>query len=365
MGPVRVLHVVSTMNFAGIETLLINLYRNIDRNKLQFDFLIHSSEKNDYEDEILSLGGKIFRVKKLNVFNKKGYENCLYEFFINHPEYQIIHSHLNTFSKHVLKAASRAGVKHKIAHSHISFPGMSFKTIIKSISKFNINKYTDYRFACSKDAAKWVFGKTNNVHLFNNAIDSKNFVYNSGDRSKVREKLNVSSDTLLIGNVGRFNPQKNHSLIIDVFAELNKKDENSKLLLIGEGELKNKIKLKVEKLGLSKKVIFLGVTKDVNKYLQAMDIFLFPSLYEGLGIVSIEAQASGLRTIVSDTVPIETKVTDLIEYYSLRDSIDSWVNAILDFNNTYERKNMYSIIKEAGYDLPENTKWIERFYLEL
>ena len=365
LEPVRVLHVVSSMNFAGIETLLINLYRNIDRRKIQFDFLLHSIEKNDYEDEILSLGGKVYRVRKMNILDKRGYENNLYDFFINHPEYQIVHSHLNTFSKHVLKAASRAGVRHKIAHSHISFPGMSLKTLIKAISKININKYADYKFACSNDAAKWVFGTTEDIYFFNNAIDSRKFIFNLETRNIIREKLNISANTILIGNVGRFNPQKNHSFIIDIFAALNKKNEDTKLLLIGDGESKDKIKLRVEKLGLTDKVIFFGVTKDINKYLQAMDVFLFPSLYEGLGIVAIEAQASGLRTIVSDSVPIETKVTELIEYHSLKDSIDVWVNAIVNSNNGFKRENMHTSIKNAGYDLEENTKWLQDFYLEL
>lgn len=363
MNPIRVLHVVTKMDRAGIETLLMNIYRKIDRNKIQFDFLVHTVDKGHYDDEIINLGGKIFYISKLEPFKINKYQKEIKRFFSAHKEYQIIHSHLNTFSKHVMKAAKDVNVPVKIAHSHISFPGYSLKSLYKLTARININRYTDYKFACSEDAARWVFGSSDNVKIFPNAIDSNQFKFDLDVRRRVREELGADLDTLIIGNVGRLTEQKNHSFLIDIFAYINKKNPNSMLVLLGEGELESFIKNKSKELNISNDIKFLGVRDNVNDYLHAMDVFLFPSKFEGLGIVAIEAQASGLKTIASTKVPKETNVTPLIEYLSLDDPINIWGDKVLDTRDGYERKDTSQEIVAAGYDIQQSTKWLESFYL--
>jgi glycosyltransferase involved in cell wall biosynthesis len=365
MKPVRVLHVVTVMNFAGIETLLMNFYRKIDREKVQFDFLVHTPKKGDYDDEIYSLGGRIYSINKLNVFNTTKYEKEVYDFLVNHKEYNIVHSHLNTFSKHVLKAAKKANIKHKIAHSHISFPGISLKTGMKAISKININKYADFKFACSKDASNWVFGYAKDIQILKNAIDSEKFIFNEKVRQRVRTKLNIPQGFLVIGNIGRFNHQKNHSFILDVFNQLHKKNSKAILLLAGEGELKKDIEEKIQTKGLADSVRILSAQSNVSELLQAMDIFLFPSRFEGLGIVAIEAQAAGLKTIASSAVPMETNITNLIEYISLKESTSFWAERINTQNNNYVRTNEVEQLRKSGYDISESSQWLEDFYLDL
>lgn len=362
MNPIRVLHVVTIMNRAGIETLLMNLYRRIDKNKIQFDFLVHTEDKGHYDDEIIDLGGKIFHINKLVPFKTNKYQKELRSFFSAHKEYQIVHSHLNTFSKHVMKAAKDVNIPVKIAHSHISFPGYSLKSLYKAISRLNINRYVDYKFACSEDAARWVFGSKDNVKIFPNAIDSNQFKFDLNVRQRVREELGADLDTLIIGNVGRLAEQKNHKFLLDVFSYINKKNPNSILTLLGEGELEDFIKNKSKELNVSENVKLLGVRDNVNDYLQAMDVFLFPSKFEGLGIVAIEAQASGLRTIASTKVPKETNVTSLIEYLSLNDPINVWGDKVLNTTVINDRRDMINDIIKAGYDIQENVNWLQYFY---
>lgn len=365
MNGYRILHVVTSMDYAGIETLLMSIYRNIDRTKIQFDFLVHSQEIGDYEEEILNLGGRIYRVNKINVIRIRDYENQLFEFFIKHPEYNIVHSHLNTFSKHVLKAAEKANVKFKIAHSHASMPPISIKTIIKWISKQNLNKYADYKFSCSKKASQWLYGTTDNVTYFRNSINTKEFVFNPKLRNQVREDLELEGNTLLVGHVGNFFKIKNHDFIIKVFEKLKEKEKNSKLLLIGSGEYKKTIIHLAKRIGIEEDIIFLGSTDKVNEYMQAMDVFIFPSHREGLGMVTIEAQAAGLRIVASENIPRETQVTPLITYISLKEDIEVWVDTLLDANTKETRQDTSEMIISEGYDIEKNVQFLERFYIDL
>lgn len=365
MCPIRVLHIVTKMDRAGIETLLMNIFRKIDRNKIQFDFLVHSESKGHYDDEIIDLGGKIFCVDKIIPFKTYKYKKDLKNFFSVHREYRIVHSHLNTFSKYVMKAARDVNIPVKIAHSHISFPGYSLKSLYKIIARMNINRFTDYKFACSEDAARWVFGSDDNVKIFPNAIDSDQFKFDFDVRQKVREELGADLDTLVIGNVGRLTEQKNHSFLIDVFSYVQKKNPNSILVLLGEGELESFIKNKSKKLNIFDNIKFLGVRDNVNDYLQAMDVFLFPSKFEGLGIVAIEAQASGLRTIASTKVPKETNVTPLIEYLSLDEPFNIWGDKVLESSLINNRRDMVNNVIKEGYDIKENVNWLQNFYINV
>lgn len=358
--PIRILQIVTTMNRAGLETMLMNYYRNIDRNMVQFDFLVHRQEKSNYEDEILKLGGKIYRLPYLNPFSFH-YRKELKNFFIQHPEYQIVHCHLDCMSSIPLYYAKKAGVKVLIAHSHNSNQDKNLKYPLKLYYKRKISKVATHLFACGDKAGQWMF---NNSHflILNNAIDTKKYLFNEEVAKELRVQLNLQ-DKFVIGHVGRFNEQKNHEFIIDIFNELLKINQNAHLLLVGEGILKEKMIAKVDELNISDNVTFYGLCDHVERILQVFDIFLFPSLYEGLPVTMVEAQASGLKCFISDKVPNECIITENVDVLKLSDPLELWVNEINKYSNGYVRKNMLSEIKNKGFDITENAKELEEFYI--
>lgn len=358
--PIRVLQIVTTMNRGGLETMLMNYYRNIDRSKIQFDFLEHRSEESDYDQEIMSLGGKIYRISTLNPFSST-YRKELKQFFKNHPEYKIVHCHLDCMSSIPLSYAKKAGIEVRIAHSHSSSQDKNIKFLLKTFYKRRISNVATHLFACGDKAGKWMFGNSN-FSVINNAINTKDFVFNQDMSKKVREKLGLQNK-FVIGHVGRFNEPKNHTFIIDIFKELVSINDNARLLLVGEGNLKNEIEKKVNELGLSKYVIFYGKCDCVNEIMQAFDIFLFPSLYEGLPVTMVEAQASGLKCFISNKVPKECIMSNNVEVLSLDDSSKKWANNINKYSNGYIRKNMLKSISDNGFDIEKNVKGLEVFYL--
>lgn len=358
--PIRVLQVVTYMGRGGLETMLMNYYRNIDRDKVQFDFLTHRDERWDYDDEIESLGGKIYHLPKLNPFSKS-YLNDLDKFFKEHKEYQIVHCHQDCLSGVVLKVAKKNGVKFTIAHSHNANQDKNLKYLIKVFEKSKIPKYADKLFACGDEAGRWMFN-TDNFEVLNNAIDTDLYTYNKEKADKVKKEFSIENK-FVVGHVGRFNPQKNHEFLIDVFNEIQKVKEDSVLMLVGDGDLRPEIEQKVQDLGLSDKVIFTGVRSDVNDLMQGMDVFLFPSLYEGLGIVLIEAQAAGLKCVISDTIPKDGVLTDDVTSISLNETSVVWANEILKYQE-FKRSNNKEIIKKANYDIKNNAKTLEHFYIE-
>lgn len=357
--PIRILHIVTYMGRGGLETMIMNYYRNIDRSKVQFDFLTHRQERWDYDDEIEKLGGKIYRLPRLNPFSPS-YLKALDGFFKEHKEYKIVHCHQDCLSGIPLKYAKKNGVPFTIAHSHNANQDKNLKYLVKLIAKKNICKYSDHLFACGKEAGEWMF-KTSDFEILNNAIDTKRYIYNEEKSLEMKEKLGVT-DKFVIGHVGRFRFQKNHSFIIDIFKEVCKKEPNSTLLLVGDGPLEEEIKKKVDDLGLLDKVKFLGARDDVNDLMQAMDIFILPSLYEGFGIVLIEAQASGLKCVISDSIPTDAIITKKVKRLSLDDDISIWVEEIL--SNKSERKEGIKDIEKSKYDITSNAKWLENFYVE-
>ncbi|WP_307993509.1 glycosyltransferase family 1 protein [uncultured Intestinibacter sp.] len=357
---IRVLQVVTYMGRGGLETMLMNYYRNIDRDKVQFDFLTHRDERWDYDDEIESLGGKIYHLPKLNPFSKN-YLNALDKFFNEHKEYQIVHCHQDCLSGVVLKVAKKNGVKFTIAHSHNANQDKNLKYLIKLFEKRKIPKYADKLFACGNEAGRWMFN-TDNFEVLNNAIDTDLYTYNAEKASKVKKEFGIENK-FVVGHVGRFNPQKNHEFLIDVFNEIQKIKEDSVLMLVGDGDLRQEIEKKVQDLGLSEKVIFTGIRSDVNDLMQGMDVFLFPSLYEGLGIVLIEAQAAGLKCIISDTIPKDGIITDDVLSLSLNQSPVIWANEVLKYKG-YKRSNNKELIEKADYDIKNNAKKLEQFYIQ-
>lgn len=357
---IRILHVVTDMRRGGIETMLMNYYRHIDRDVIQFDFLTHRDYRSDYDDEIESLGGVIYHLPKLNPFSKF-YKNALRRFLTEHSEYRIVHVHQDCLSSVVLKVAKQCNIPVRIAHSHNSNQTKDVKYPIKLYYKRFISKYATHLMACSEEAGRWMFGKNDEFTVLNNAIDAAAYSFNMEKREAVRKSFGISQDALVLGHVGRFSYPKNHTFLIDVFNQVSK-IKNAKLLLVGDGKLRKEIEEKVESYALQKHVIFTGVREDVSDLLQAMDVFVFPSNYEGLGIVAIEAQAAGLPCFISDKVPIECKKTDLVQQIPLSAGAEKWANAITSCNK--ERKNRYEEIKESGFDIVENAKRLEDYYLE-
>jgi len=358
----RILHVVTTMNRGGIESMLMNLYRKIDRENFQFDFLVHRKEKGAFDDEIRELGGNIYYVPAINPFHHRKYLKALDDFFREH-KYNIVHSHINTFSMYVLRAAKKANVNCRIAHAHTDKIEFDKKFFFKLYCKKKLEKHLTHRFACGEKAGKWLFNK-NDFTILNNAIDLHKFQFNEEDKFLYRNQLGLNN-SFVLGHIGHFSKVKNHSFIIDLFAEIVKESENSKLILIGDGKGKKSIEEKVNGLGLSPKVLFLGVRKDIPELLSCMDVFVFPSIFEGLPVTLIEAQANGIHIIASDSITEKAQLTDLIHFFSLKENAACWANEILKYKDGYERKSYWSELQNAGYDVRTTAKWMENFYLNI
>lgn len=358
--PVRILHIVSYMQRGGLETLIMNCYRHIDREKLQFDFIVHRDFRSDYDDEIEAMGGKIYRLPRLNPFSIN-YKKALLDFFRNHPEYRIVHCHLDCMSALPLGAAKRCGVPVRIAHAHNSNQDKDWKYPLKRIYMRKIPETATHFFACSEVAGQWMF-PNQDVTVINNGIETDKFNFDPVLRAVVREELGLKQE-LVLGHVGRFMPQKNHMFLLDVFAEVHKRVPDAKLLLMGTGPLEEQVREKVEKLNLEKNVCFLGVRSDVNRVLQAVDVFLLPSLYEGLGISAVEAQTAGARCVLSDAVPEVCCMTNLVDFVSLEEPPSHWADIILE-ENTSSRMDHSSEIISAGYDIQKTADWLQVFYIK-
>lgn len=359
MIQIKILQVVTYMGCGGLETMLMNYYRHIDRTQVQFDFLTHREYDGEYGNEIKQLGGTIYHLPSLNPFSKK-YKDALEIFFDEHPEYKIIHVHQDCLSSVILKIAKQHGVKVRIAHSHCASQDKNIKYPIKMFYQRFIPKYATDLMACGDDAGKWMFRGSPFI-VMNNAINAKDYIFSPIKKAEQRAKLGVAPNELLVGHVGRFSPQKNHVFLIDIFYAIQKKT-TAKLILVGDGELLTQIQAKVSQLGLNEKVIFTGIRSDVADLLQAIDVFVFPSNYEGLPVTMIEAQAAGLPCLISDHVPIECKKTDLVQQIPLSAPAETWSDSILKAANT-ERRDTYKEIAAAGFDIKENAAWLQQYYL--
>jgi len=357
--PIRVLQCVSYMHRAGIETMIMNFYRNIDRNKIQFDFLVNKNVIGDYDEEIKRLGGKIYVTPGLNPFKWFKYQKYMKNFFKEHPEYKIIHCQNEAMGFPALYAAKKSGVPVRIAHSHNTKTRLDFKWPIKILYKYLLRLVATDFVACSHAAGKYLFGK--DVKVINNAIDTTKFTYNEELRNKLRKKMKLENK-FVIGHVGRFEPQKNHNFLIDVFNNYNKINKESVLLLVGEGSLKEKIETKVNKLGLKDKVIFTGSIPNVNEIYQVMDLFLLPSFHEGLPVVGIEAQYSGLPCLLSKKITKETAISNLCKFLDIN-TIDHWVNEISIICE--KRIDRLSIIDDDKYDINKSVINLKNYYIKL
>jgi len=362
MKPIRIAQVMGKWVGGGVEAVVMNYYRNIDKKKIQFDFIFDDDSNDIPYDEIEKLGGKVILIPPYQKVFK--YHKELKRVLMS-GNYKIVHSHINTLSVFSLYAAKKAGVPVRIAHSHSTTNKKEWKkNLLKLVLRPLSKKYATHYFACTEHAAKWMFGDNEDTYILNNAIDLNKFKYSNKIREEKRKELKLKDNAFVIGHIGRFVKQKNHEFIIDVFNEIHKENKNAVLLLVGKGPLMDEIKEKVKELKLTKNVKFLGQRSDVNELYQAFDLFLFPSLYEGLGMVAIEAQTSGLQCIASTEVPSIAKVTDNLEFLELDDTIEMWKNVILDKQNK-KRKSYVTEVKKAGYDIKTEVKKLEEKYIEL
>lgn len=364
--PIRIAQIMGKMNSGGVESVVMNYYRNIDKNKVQFDFIVDEDSKNIPKEEIENMGGKIILVPPYK--NILSYMNILKN-ILRKGNYKIVHSHLNTLSVFPLYAAKMANVSVRIAHSHSTSNKKEWKknilkNILKPFSKVNATHY----FCCSELAGRWLFGdKTyddDKVKLINNAIDVDKFTYNEEIRDKIRKEIKVENK-LVIGHVGRFVEQKNHTGLIDIFNEIYKINPDSVLLLAGDGPLLGDIRDKVNSLNLTDAVKFLGVRKDINNIMQGIDVFLLPSLYEGLPVVGVEAQASGALCILSSNMTKETKVIETTKFLNISDDPKEWAKYILSEYKNFKRKDTKQEIINSNFEIKSEAKKLQNDYIEL
>ena len=385
MKKINVLVLITVMDRAGAETMMMNYLRNINREKIHMDFLINREQKADYEDEIEKLGGRIYHMCPIYPGKFHRYKKEFRNFLEEHPGYDVIHSNLEERSYFAFKIAKKMGIPVRVAHAHSAPCGRNMKMIMRLYFRRKLQKYCTHKVACGEKAAKWLFGSDadlvemesfvngenhskNTVVLMKNAVDTDKFSYSTDVREKVRRKMKISRDTLVIGHVGRFTHDKNQSFLIDIFKAVHDRDKNTVLLLVGGGEaddtLKNQIRHKVKDLGLEDSVKFLGVREDVEKVVQAFDVFLLPSLFEGLPVTMVEAQAAGLPCVISDKVPIQCDITGNVKVVSLEDAPEKWAEVIDDVLKNFKKKDTYETIVNAGFDIKENAKWLKDFYVE-
>ena len=365
MEQIRILHEIAKLDAGGVESLIMNIYRHIDRSKIQFDFLVHRQD-GFYEEEVHGLGGRIFRSAPFNPLKHYTYLKSMESFFKEHPEYLVLHTHsdLNFWP---LAIAKKNGVPVRIAHSHNVKTNFNLKLIFMYYQKLRINAETTHRFACSLDAAKWAYGsnvKQEDITILKNGIVIDDFLRNRKIRDEYRKRFNLENK-FVIGHVGRMVPQKNHEFLIEVFKNLSDLCDDVRLVLVGDGPLIAQIEKKVHSLGLQEKTLFLGLRNDVNRIMQIFDAFVFPSIFEGLGIVTLESQAAGVKTYCSEFVPQDVDLTDYIFHMKLSEGPKVWAEKILQNRFvTYDVSNTPVLLRNAGYDILDVTQKMEKFYLE-
>ena len=358
--PVRILCTFSTLDRGGAESMCMNIYRHIDQSRVQFDFVKHTSKKGAFEDEITALGGQIFEAPRYRMINRCAYVKWWKKHLIAHPEHQIIHGHFFTISAVYFKAAKKLG-RTTVGHSHCTpSDKKDLKNWLSNRLIGKIDALSDARLACSIPAGEWVY-KEHPFQVLNNAIESERFEFDSDAREEVRKKFGLRDD-FVVGAVGRIMHQKNPEGIVEIFRQVLLRKPNARLMWIGDGPMRTEAEAKLKEYGIADRVLMMGVRSDVNRLMQAMDTFIFPSFYEGLGVVAIEAQAAGLPCYISDVVPHEVKITDLCRFLPLGKPAQ-WADAIC--LPQPERRSTREEIIRAGYDIQTTAKWLCNFYEKL
>jgi len=360
-SPVRVAVVMGKHVAGGIKSVIMNYYRFINREKIQFDFIVDKDSPIKDYSEIFELGGKVYEVTSA----KNPLKNILEIYkVLKKNNYLIIHGYLNTLNVFSMFAGFLAGTPIRIAENLSTAHSGEKKSLLKKILKPFACLFPTHISANSKYSAEWLYGKKklNKVKIFYNALDLKKYVFDNVKRDKVRKKYNLEN-AFVIGHIGRYQYQKNHDFLIDIFNEIYKKDSSARLLLVGHGDLKEQIFEKIYSLNLEDVVIDCGGTEDIIPLYNAMDCFVLPSYYEGLPVVGIEAQATGLPCVMSTEVTAETKVTNNVEFIDLNKSASEWADQIIKWKNV-ERSDTTEIIKNNGYDIITAAKELCEYYCE-
>lgn len=367
MEPIRVLHDNVFMDQGGIETQLMRVYRSIDKSKVQFDFLLHRTTKGAYDDEIRAMGGKIYYAEPFNPFHHTKYLNSMKTFFEEHPEYKIMISH-SELALCPLKEAEKAGVPVRICYSHNARFSFNLKRCFVDYETLFLKKHCTDMFAVSEKAARYTFGDnavdSGKVRLIKNGIIVEDFIFDEYIRARTRKELGLQ-DKFIVGHIGRFMQQKNHMFMLEVFKELHDRRVDAHLILIGDGRLEGDIKAKAKSLGITDNITLLGRRTDVNNLVRAMDVFLFPSLWEGFPNVAIEAQAAALPVYMSENVTAEADFSQYSHRLPLEKGATYWAETIYqDSLHPIERVDMSAEMKKQGYDVRDTAKWYERYYTE-
>lgn len=358
----KILHVINGLNRGGGESFIMNLYRNIDKTKFHFDFLLRNEANNVYEREVRKLGSEIFYTA---AFPKNMLKNVkqVKEFFKNHNDYDVVHIHANSLFYIVpVIYAKKYGIKKIIMHSHNTSGVNRIVNCIHYFFRPYVNRSVTKRLACTEEAGRFMFGKKSYI-VIKNSIDVEKYMYSEVVREEIQQKFNIKNK-FVIGHVGRFVEQKNHDFLIDIFYKISQRRQEAVLLLVGTGPLHERIIKKVRMLNLEEKVIFLGDREDVEKILSACDLFLFPSLFEGLGIVLVEAQASGLRCVYSDVIPADVKLTSYVENVSLSQGAEIWADVVLTKRKNINRVKQNEIVKLSSYGIEKLIGSMEKIYTE-
>lgn len=378
----RILHILSTLNIgSGIANFAVNHYREAVGLGVQFDFLVFKKMENDFYDEVVKLGARVFYIEKPSLHVSK-YKKAIKRFFSEHAEeWDIVHIHEILVQKFIAKTCKKyGGVKKVVIHSHAAkfvLPTygvsriknaaiMAFKRIRNAYLLSGIKKNCDYYFACSKAAGLALYGKNalsnKNFYISKNAIDTQKYVFDKNVREKYRETFGLVDNKVIV-LVGRFCSEKNQVFFLDVFKKIIDKDSSYRLMLVGDGELRDAVVEKIDALGLQDKVVLTGNRDDVPALLNASDLFVLPSIVEGLGIVLIEAQAAGLPCVRSDMVPDEAVITPYVKTISLNDGAEKWADEIVSV--PLERYDCSTYIYDAGYDITESAKRLIKTYCDM
>ena len=365
--PVRVLQVVTYMGRGGLETMLMNYYRQMDRQQIQFDFLANKPDPGEYDGEIREMGGRVFVSPGLNPLHYPAYRRFVKQILQENPDIRIVHAHNEAMGYYALESAKNAGIGVRIAHAHNTQIIRDYKYPLKIVCKQLLpGAATDY-WSCGRDAGIYYFGRERweqNGFILHNAIDPERFRYQPETRSRIR-KAHGLEESFLLGHVGRFNLQKNHSRLLDIFACVARIVPEARLVLIGTGELEETTREKAAALGLSDKVLFPGQMPNVNEWYQAMDCFVLPSLFEGLPVVGIEAQAAGLPCFFSGEVTDEVMISPEACRIPLEDSDEEWTRRILACREAGgDRTRGAEYVRRAGYDIREEAGKLQKIYLE-
>ena len=366
---IRVLHVVGKFNIGGAESRIMDIYRNMDRTQIQFDFMQHTEETCKFEHEAEELGAHIYRVPRFRIYNIFSYRRSWIAFMKEHPEIQVVHGHMTSTAAIYLPIAKKYGHACTIAHARSAGVDQGLKGKITNLLRKNLAKRCDQCFACSKLAGEAVFGQkameNGKVEIVPNAIDVEKFAYNEEMRKQIRQKYNIDQNQFVIGHVGRFDTVKNHKYLLKVFAACYQNNTAFRLMLLGDGPLKPEVQEQARQLGVEQAVIFAGNQRNIADYYQAFDFFVLPSFYEGLPGTAIEAQTSGLAGILSDTVTSEAIVTQQMWQKSITIPAQMWADEIVAYRQKYDFESRTSKVQEvraAGFDVKEQTEKLSRFY---